>query len=258
MIMRVRNQREVRFFTVAVSLVVLLGSMVLRFFILPDDLASETALPGAFMAVMISAPIAFFVGQRMQEIHELAARLEHEVYHDLLTGVCTRSRFHECAAELGDECSVVIVADIDHFKSFNDRYGHHAGDLALRQFAAILAENCRSDDIVARFGGEEFVVLLRDTNLSDGLVAAERLGRRIRHKPVFVDQQALSLTASFGVAILPPGGNVEVAIQQADRALYNAKHEGRDRAYVYDPARDSGPLPTNATVEPESINNHVS
>ena len=140
MIMRVRNQRDVRFFTVAVSLVVLLGSMVLRFFILPDDLASETALPGAFMAVMISAPIAFFVGQRMQEIHELAARLEHEVYHDLLTGVCTRSRFHECAAELGDECSVVIVADIDHFKSFNDRYGHHAGDLALRQFAAILAD----------------------------------------------------------------------------------------------------------------------
>lgn len=249
MVMRVKSQREVRFFAAAVSLVVLLGSLLLRVLILPPDLAAETILPGSLMAVMISAPIAFFVGQRMLEVHELAAKLEHAVYHDLLTGVCTRARFHERVTELGDESSVVIVADIDHFKGFNDQYGHHAGDLALRQFAAILAENCRADDIVARFGGEEFVVLLRDTSLSDGLIAAERLGRRVRQKPVFVDQKALSLTASFGVAILPPGGNAEAAIQQADRALYHAKHEGRDRAYVYDPARDAGPLPTNAAAE---------
>jgi diguanylate cyclase (GGDEF)-like protein len=249
MVMRVKSQREVRLFAAAVSLVVLLGSLLLRSLILPPDLAAETILPGSLMAVMISAPIAFFVGQRMLEVHELAAKLEHAVYHDLLTGVCTRARFHERVAELGDESSVVIVADIDHFKGFNDQYGHHAGDLALRQFAAILAENCRADDIVARFGGEEFVVLLRDTSLSDGLVAAERLGRRVRQKPVFVDQKALSLTASFGVAVLPPGGNAEAAIQQADRALYHAKHEGRDRAYVYDPARDAGPLPTNTAAE---------
>lgn len=249
MVMRVKSQREVRFFAAAVSLVVLLGSLLLRVLILPPDLAAETILPGSLMAVMISAPIAFFVGQRMLEVHELAAKLEHAVYHDLLTGVCTRARFHERVTELGDESSVVIVADIDHFKGFNDQYGHHAGDLALRQFAAILAENCRADDLVARFGGEEFVVLLRDTSLSDGLIAAERLGRRVRQKPVFVDQKALSLTASFGVAILPPGGNAEAAIQQADRALYHAKHEGRDRAYVYDPARDAGPLPTNAAAE---------
>ncbi|MDT8326585.1 MAG: GGDEF domain-containing protein [Roseovarius sp.] len=222
---------------------------MLRFAILPPDLAAETLLPGTFMAVMLAAPIAFFVGQRMLEVHELAAKLEHSVYHDLLTGVYTRRRFHECASDLGDEHCVVIVADIDHFKNFNDQYGHHAGDLALRQFAAILAENCRSDDLVARFGGEEFVVLLRETSLADGLAAAERLGRRIRQRPVFVDQQALSLTASFGVALRPPGGNVDAAIQQADRALYNAKHEGRDRAYVYDPTRDSGPLPTRTAAE---------
>ncbi|WP_245827474.1 GGDEF domain-containing protein [Roseovarius gaetbuli] len=247
--MRVKSQREVRFFAAAVSLVVLLGSLLLRVLILPPDLAAETILPGSLMAVMISAPIAFFVGQRMLEVHEFAAKLEQAVYHDLLTGVCTRARFHERVTELGDESSVVIVADIDHFKGFNDQYGHHAGDLALRQFAAILAENCRADDIVARFGGEEFVVLLRDTSLSDGLIAAERLGRRVRQKPVFVDQKALSLTASFGVAVLPPGGNAEAAIQQADRALYHAKHEGRDRAYVYDPARDAGPLPANTAAE---------
>ncbi len=249
MVMRVKTQGEVRLFAAVVSLVVLVGSLLLRLLILPPDLVTETALPDAFIAVMIAAPIALFVGQRMLEVHELAAKLEHAVYHDLLTGVCTRTRFHERVAEFGDESSVVIVADIDHFKGFNDQYGHHAGDLALRQFAAILAENCRSDDIVARFGGEEFVVLLCDTDLSDGLATAERLVRRIRQKPVFVEQQALSLTASFGVALLPPGGNVDAAIQQADRALYNAKHEGRDRAYVYDPARDAGPLPTSAAAE---------
>jgi len=249
MVMRVKSQREVRLFAVAVSLVVLVSSMLLRMLILPPDLAAETLLPDSFVAVMVSAPIAYFVGQRMLEAHELAAKLEHAVSHDLLTGVCTRARFHERVGELGGACSVVIVADIDHFKGFNDQYGHHAGDLALRQFAALLAENCRADDIVARFGGEEFVVLLRDTTISDGLVAAERLGRRIRQQPVFVDQQALGLTASFGVAILPPGGNAEAAIQQADRALYHAKHEGRDRAYVYDPSRDAGPLPMSDAAE---------
>ncbi len=246
---RVRTKGDVWRFTVAISVIVLLGSLGLRFGMLSPDLAARTLVPGSAMALMLAAPIAWFVGRRMHEVHRLGTRLEHAINHDLLTGVHTRRAFYERTGPMTVGACAVIVTDIDNFKGFNDRYGHFAGDQALRQFAAMLTGNCRHADIVARFGGEEFVIVLRDAGADEGLAVAERLAARVRASAIYHGAHTLRLTASFGVAALPPGGDMDTAIQQADRALYRAKHAGRDRAFLYDPGCDDAPIPMGTAAE---------
>jgi diguanylate cyclase (GGDEF)-like protein len=226
---QVRTRGDQIRFTVAMSLIVLAISAALRTLMLPPELVAPTLVPGAAMAVMIAAPIGWITAWRLRAVHDLSARLEHALHHDLLTGVRTRASFYAAVRALEGQPCVVIVADIDHFKGFNDCHGHFAGDQALRQFATILACNCRGGDLVARFGGEEFVIVLRGAGMEQGLTVAERLADRVRSSAVYVGERSLSLTASFGVAPLPAGGNMDQAIEQADRALYQAKNSGRDR-----------------------------
>lgn len=240
---QVRTISDVLRFTAVIAAVVLLGSVALRFAVLPVDLATRTLLPGSAMALLLAGPIAWVVGQRMREVSRLGERLEHALHHDLLTGVHTRLSFYRTAKAPGDRQRAVIVTDIDNFKGLNDRYGHFAGDQALRQFAAILTANCRASDIVARFGGEEFVIVILDAGVAEGMAIAERLCARVRTSPIFFGEHRLRLTASFGVAALPPGGELDTAIQQADRALYRAKHTGRDRACLFDAAQDGAAIP---------------
>lgn len=244
---QIRTRGDVRRFTLLICLVVLAGGLLLRPLILPPDLAAQTIWPGAIMALMLSAPIAFFVGERLHRVQQLSARLEHALRHDPLTGVRSRRSLYESAEEAQERGGSVIVADIDHFKGFNDRYGHAAGDAALCQFARLLSRNCRAGDLVARVGGEEFVLVLRDTTTQQGFAVARRLACRIRQSPVLLQDRALGLTASFGVAALPPGGALDPAIRQADRALYRAKRAGRDRACLYQPELDDAALPCTAT-----------
>lgn len=238
---------DVRRFAALICLVVLSGSTLLRGLVLPPDLAARTLLPGALMALMVAAPLAYAIGQHLRAVHQHAARLEHALNHDPLTGVHSRSSLSAAVLEACNRPCAVILADIDHFKGFNDRHGHVAGDLALRQFAAVLTGNCRAEDLVARYGGEEFAILMPNTSLADGYTAARRLARRTRQSPIFLGSRTLTLTASFGVAALPPGTTLDTALKQADRALYRAKHAGRNRACRYDPKLDHTPQPLAAT-----------
>ena len=240
---RVRTVGDVWRFTAAVSAMVILGSVALRFVLLPADLASRTLVAGAVIALVLVGPIAWVVARRMRAVHLLSEELEHAINHDLLTGVHTRSSFYARTGSMAEGGRAVIVTDIDNFKGFNDHYGHAAGDQALRQFASILTDNCRGADIVARFGGEEFVIVLRDAGEAEGLLVAERLVARVRACPIMFEDHVLHLTASFGVAALPPGGDMDRTIQQADRALYRAKNTGRDRACLFDPEHDNAAIP---------------
>jgi diguanylate cyclase (GGDEF)-like protein len=127
------------------------------------------------------------------------------------------------------------MIDVDHFKQLNDTYGHLAGDQALRAIAARLRDNLRENDIIGRFGGEEFVVLLPETGLEQALHVAERLRAAIGAQPVPTDEGEVSVSVSIGVASCESARqplSVEQLLKRADDALYVAKRRGRNQIKV--------------------------
>ncbi|HKL06338.1 MAG TPA: GGDEF domain-containing protein [Roseovarius sp.] len=244
--LRLSTRNDVRLFTASVVVAMVCGSVLLNFMIMPPDLMRKTMISGAVIAMMLSAPVAYFVGTRLREIHDLNQRLRQAISFDPLTGAHTRTNFHSRVAQLRRGPMSLIIADIDHFKAINDRFGHQAGDTALHQFANALLDNCRASDIVARFGGEEFVILMAGTGARDGLIAAERLCQRVRDCPITVEGTAMNVTASFGVAGLKDPAQIEKAIRAADLALYRAKAEGRNRVCLYDAKIDMEYSPASA------------
>lgn len=159
---------------------------------------------------------------------------------DSLTGVYNRRAFE---ARLEDECQrcqryqhplSLIFFDLDHFKSVNDRYGHLVGDGVLRWFAQKLQELVRSFDVVARFGGEEFCVILPETAGRQALGVAERVREAIASEPCKLDDLALKVTVSGGIAESRGQMNCAAAlIRAADEALYEAKKRGRNRVVLF-------------------------
>ncbi|CCO25451.1 sensor domain-containing diguanylate cyclase [Maridesulfovibrio hydrothermalis] len=127
----------------------------------------------------------------------------------------------------------VIMVDIDHFKMVNDNYGHDVGDAVLKAFADICRKQFRDMDIIGRIGGEEFAVLLPATAIADVATAAKRMCDACRNTRIHAGNNILKITASFGVASAEEVADVHGLLQQADRALYKAKRNGRDRVEFF-------------------------
>ena len=128
----------------------------------------------------------------------------------------------------------MVLVDVDHFKLVNDTWGHIAGDVCLKAVANVLVSHVRVIDLVARFGGEEFLILLSDANAQEGALVAEKLRRALESMPIDIGLAAhppLQITASFGVTTLLPSEDLslEAVIERADSAVYAAKHGGRNR-----------------------------
>ncbi|MGB1221947.1 MAG: GGDEF domain-containing protein [Alcanivoracaceae bacterium] len=126
--------------------------------------------------------------------------------------------------------------DLDHFKLINDRHGHAAGDQVLRDTARLMEEQCRAGDLTARWGGEEFLFLLPDTDVVRAQVLVTRLREYLQDRIQLAGQGALPVSASFGIAGLEDEQTLEQLVNKADRMLYEAKRQGRDRVCVIGPA----------------------
>ena len=166
-----------------------------------------------------------------RKAHE--ARLTADALTDTLTGLANRRGFRAAiertAAELrAAPASCIALLDLDHFKRVNDRFGHDAGDQVLREFARIARAMVREQDLVARVGGEEFAIFFPATSVALALVVCDRLREAIARTTVRSGSARIRVTVSGGVAPLGPGG-IDEAFPIADRALYNAKRNGRDR-----------------------------
>jgi diguanylate cyclase (GGDEF)-like protein len=122
-----------------------------------------------------------------------------------------------------------IMVDIDHFKQVNDSFGHEIGDQVLRQVADIITRLCRSSDVIARTGGEEFLLVLPETDLDSARILAERIREAIGERPLLVDSQRIGITVSLGVSSVVGDLNLDELSLEADRAMYLAKRGGRNR-----------------------------
>lgn len=167
---------------------------------------------------------------------------------DMLTGVRTRRRFLEDArqaVEAGDGAlrPVLLMLDLDRFKQVNDRHGHAAGDQVLVRFAALLREHAPPDALIGRHGGEEFCVLLRVADASEGRVHAQLLCETVRGTEFGLAGAERGVTVSIGIADGRDGTTLEALLLAADRRLYRAKREGRDRVVHADPAEAGAPGP---------------
>jgi diguanylate cyclase (GGDEF)-like protein len=178
------------------------------------------------------------VSRRTQELAEANARLAQLAVTDGLTGLYNHRHFFERLALEVERSGrnglqlALFMIDVDHFKRYNDRNGHPAGDEVLRQLARLLAEGRRVNDFCARYGGEEFAVVLIDTPK----LAAYQLGEKLRERivahpfPHGAAQPGGHISVSIGVAAFPEdAGDAEALVRCADDALYKAKHGGRDR-----------------------------
>lgn len=168
-------------------------------------------------------------GQLVARERMRADVLRWQVYHDGLTGAVTRQALLEELIPLMGGEHVVLMVDLDHFKTVNDSFGHLVGDEALKHLTRVLKERVRPGDVVCRWGGEEFVVLLRDVTLAQGLELAEGLRRAVVQSP---RAELPALTVSVGVASLSGVLEVEALISQVDAGLYAAKAQGRNRVLV--------------------------
>ncbi|MFN8108741.1 MAG: GGDEF domain-containing protein [Thermoleophilia bacterium] len=204
--------------------------------------AVGAVLAAAALGVLLVRIVLYF-----REILALASGLadaEDRASRDSLTGLLNHGAFHAAAdlelarAQLtGTELSLVLI-DVDHFKAFNDRHGHQAGDMALRAIAACLAEAARQGDVIGRTGGEELAWALPGAALEDAGAAAERLRRRIAELRI---GGVGGVTASFGVVSPAAGESARRVFGRADEVLYAAKRAGRNRVLTQ-------PEPTAAPV----------
>jgi diguanylate cyclase (GGDEF)-like protein/PAS domain S-box-containing protein len=195
--------------------------------------------------------------RQTSELLRLHAELQLLANHDGLTGLYNWRAFYEHAAQMlktasrRRESATVMILDLDHFKQINDRFGHAEGDRVLQATAATLKATARDNDIVARHGGEEFVIAALGLTEAESLVAAERL----RAAVASIENLKCQVTTSIGIAsLVPRTSRQETAsalaglLDQADQALYAAKRGGRDRVCHFNRLADAG-APSDAAGE---------
>lgn len=181
---------------------------------------------------------------QMKIISEAKEKIEQMAITDDLTGLYNRrylfeqlEREIERSLRYGSPLGFIMV-DADHFKSINDTYGHHIGDIVLKEIAALIRENCREIDTAARYGGEEFAVIALSADTETTFVMAERIRKSVEAKPIRCDDVEINLTVSIGLISyrqeeLEKMAHPDDMVNAADRALYRAKQNGRNRTEIY-------------------------
>ena len=194
-----------------------------------------------FSILLIVNLLAYSVARvGIKQVGEAEELLREQAMIDALTGIFNRgelmsraeeevSRINRHESDGGDGELSLILIDIDHFKQVNDTYGHQTGDSVLRQLPGRIKKGLRLYDILGRYGGEEFLIVLPNAKLIDATIVAERIRNYVAEETINFKKQSLSVTISLGVSTITPGTNLTEAIRLADQALYLAKGKGRNR-----------------------------
>ncbi len=174
-----------------------------------------------------------------------------EALHDMLTGALNRRAIVAIAErwQRAKRPFAVVLLDVDHFKRFNDLHGHAAGDAALCHLVNCLRQGLRDGDMLGRYGGEEFMLLLPGTSRVAAMAVAERIATIVRDQPLVLPDKSLGMTVSQGLATQEEAATLSAMTALADRRLYAAKGAGRDRVMVWETFDRLFPIPTRCVVE---------
>ena len=228
-------------YALVTSLVALAVANLMVLLLMGVDFWRSALLPVTVIPPLIAIPICFRAHHRRLVITMLNERLRFALSHDHLTRLSTRQVLMDAFPDVRPPTAIAMI-DADHFKSVNDTHGHLAGDEVLRGIATAMMAHVRAGDIVSRFGGEEFAILLRDSDLEEAVAVCQRLKDHIEATPIQTAGGPVAITVSIGVAAVRQGERIENALNRADMAVYRAKSDGRNRVSV-----DHGePLPALA------------
>lgn len=192
------------------------------------------------IVILTAFPLCVFVWSLVLRNSQLSTEMRRIVNRDRLTDVATRDYFFERMEAAPESYGVSLMLDIDHFKAINDTHGHLAGDLVIQRVAQVLKKTVRANDIICRFGGEEFIVFLADHGRTDGLNAAERMRASIADEEIQLEQgELVRVTVSIGGSIKSTINDINNAIREADAAMYRAKAAGRNQIVFASDAADT-------------------
>lgn len=186
----------------------------------------------AIKNLVILLLLSVFVYFALSKILSIYSKnLKRHLQSDSLTKLANRDRVSEQFKTLHDKqvMMALVMLDLDHFKSINDQYGHNTGDRVLKEIARVMNTALRSRDIIGRWGGEEFILLLPHSDLEDAVQVTERLRLKIKQHKIDFQGTSITVTSSFGVAMVQALDNIESAVERSDALLYLAKQEGRDK-----------------------------
>lgn len=242
----VKNHRDAARKTLLVSLIVAYAATfatynLFEFFASPRmlaDLGQRSATLSFCIAFILStAFVAAFMAVSLR-LNSTRAKLEEMARNDSLTGLLNRRAFfqeielRQRKNEPATAGNWFLLIDADRFKQINDDNGHAAGDLVLTMIAMVLKGNVFDRDLIARIGGEEFAVYLRNTDAAGVAIAAERIRAAIEENTVYFESRRIKVTVSIGCAEICEGEDVLASMGRADRSLYEAKNAGRNAVVI--------------------------
>jgi diguanylate cyclase (GGDEF)-like protein len=186
--------------------------------------------------------VLVYVGLVAMSLEDVQIRMKELATTDPLSGLANRRGVQDRASDVIGACRranrpmAVLIMDLDHFKSINDRYGHDGGDIVLKEFARRLSLHCRRDhDVTGRWGGEEFLALLNNMTLLEAVAFAERFCHSVSEEPFNIGDQEFNVTVSIGVAEIDRRAPcLDQTLKAADEALYEAKRRGRNRVHSFE------------------------
>lgn len=223
---------------IGVSLFIIVGFNAVSIYYIPDIQMSEFSAGIVYLVVVLMLSSIFsFLNNCYKRIHYLDNKeLMRLSITDPLTGIYNKGKFNDelkrhvlCSKRYDTPLSLVII-DFDNFKKINDVVGHLVGDKIIIEFANLIQKNIRESDIFARWGGEEFVLILPNMDIVHSLEMGERLREKVEN---FEFKEAVKLTCSFGIAELSSDDDIESLLQKADKMLYVAKSAGKNTVIAY-------------------------
>ena len=229
-----KGLRDLAAFTVVISVIMFFPDDKLMMAIYTHEF--KTRLLYSFLTVtFLSAVYEYSRQQSYLQIQDLSDRFEQQARRDPLTGLPNRRGMrehleYEKARNIRSKQNMaLLLCDLDHFKRINDTYGHEAGDTVLKQISDTFAKSLRKQDIVARWGGEEFLFMLPETNVHEGFILAEKIRNKVINSDFHHNNRKITCTISLGVSEVAQDQSIDDAINLADHFLYQAKEQGRNQ-----------------------------